>query len=269
MTVYLDQIFFWNALADLALLAAVQRLLGLPVHKKRTLLAALAGGLYGVLAVLPALRWLAHPFWELAAALGLTALVFGRAAQLPRYWLLFLVTACGLAGAVAAFQGADGTLLRRWPLFLAAFAACYGLLSLVFPGTAGPLRGETPLLPVRLRHRGREVRFVCLADTGNGLRDPEEGRPVLVVWRQALLPVLPGVEERGPLRYQSLGNPAGTMAWFRADCVTIGDRVLRGQPVAIAPSPLSDGAGYVALWNGEGAGSGSPPEKRRKGEVQP
>ena len=57
MTVYLDQIFLWNALADLVLLAAVQRLLGLPVHKKRTLLAALAGGLYGVLAVLPGLRW--------------------------------------------------------------------------------------------------------------------------------------------------------------------------------------------------------------------
>ena len=61
MTIYLDQLFFWNALADFALLAAVQRLLGLPVHKKRTILAAAAGGGYALLSVVPGLGWLANP----------------------------------------------------------------------------------------------------------------------------------------------------------------------------------------------------------------
>ena len=46
MTIYLDEIFFWNAGADLLLLAAAQRLLGLPVRRGRTALGALAGGGY-------------------------------------------------------------------------------------------------------------------------------------------------------------------------------------------------------------------------------
>ncbi len=254
MTIYLDQLFFWNALADFALLAAVQRLLGLPVHKKRTILAAAAGGGYALLSVLPGLGWLAHPIGKLVAALGLVALVFGRAAHLPRYWLLFLVAACGLAGAVAAIGGARVHLLGQWPLFLAAFLGCYALLSLVFPDTAGQLTGEAVLLPVQIRHGGREARFRCLLDTGNGLT--AAGKPVLIVWRQALLPVLAGVETLYTLPYQSLGEQAGTLLCFTAEEVTVGERVYAGQPVAIAPGPLSDGMGYVALWNERRAGCG-------------
>jgi len=258
VVIYLDQVFFWNTAADLVLLAAVQRLLGLPLCRRRTCLAAVVGGIYGVLAVLPGLDWLARPFPAGAAALLLVWLVFGRVSYLPRYWLLLGVTACAMAGAVAATERL-GQLPGRWPVFLAAFLGCWGLLSWVFPGSAGGLREEAEVLQVSMQHRGRKIVFPCLRDTGNSLCDPLTGRPVLVVWRQALLPVLPEVEakELRPLRYQSLGNPAGSMPCFLAERVEIGGEVFLRQPVAIASSPLSDGMRYTALWNGKGDRNGT------------
>ena len=119
--------------------------------------------------------------------------------------------------------------------------------------------GCAALLPVLVRHGGREARFTCLLDTGNGLRDPATGRPVLVVWRQALLPVLAAVEpeQLRPIRYRSLGTESGTLLCFNAGQVTVDGVAYENQPVAIAPSPLSEGMGYAALWNGKERGHGT------------
>ena len=77
--------------------------------------------------------------------------------------------------------------------------------------------------------------------------------------RRSLLPVLVAVEpeQLRPIRYRSLGTESGTLLCFNAGQVTVDGVAYENQPVAIAPSPLSEGMGYAALWNGKERGHGT------------
>lgn len=141
MVVYLDLAFFLSFGADALALYVTARLSGLPIRGRRFLLAALLGGVYGAVCLLPPLAGLGSFFPQLAAALGLVALAFGRRGPVLREFLLFFMLSCTLGGAMMAGVG----LLREsgglevlkflnWKVFFLVGGTCYLVLSLVFRG---------------------------------------------------------------------------------------------------------------------------------------
>ena len=102
MVVYVDIAFLLNCLTDGAALYATGRLSGLPVGRRRLLAAALLGGTYGVLCVLPGWGALASLPLQAAAAAGLVWTAFGRRGLFLRQLLLFFILSCALSGALVA-----------------------------------------------------------------------------------------------------------------------------------------------------------------------
>lgn len=281
MVVYVDIAFLLNCLTDGAALYATGRLSGLPVGRRRLLAAALLGGTYGVLCVLPGWGALASLPLQAAAAAGLVWTAFGRRGLFLRQLLLFFILSCALSGALVAggqiLAGSGPAALSRldWRVFFLAGGLCFAVLSLVFRGGARHAAAGQ-LCRCVLEYRGRRVSLTALLDTGHTLSDSLTGRPVITAYWAALEPlwtpeeraVLSRLErDGGPaclerlgagfrlLPYRAVGVREGLLLCFPAERAVIDGRELGPVTVALSPMEVSEGA--AALWGGEmGKGGG-------------
>lgn len=220
-----------NLLADGLLLAAVTRALGL-FNLKRVLAAAALGAAYGAAAVSRPLPWATIPV-QLAMLVAVSAIAGGGS---PRLW-----RAVGLALAFGALLcgGVGGVLGMRGPVAALHCVAIGGLLAAGLFAVRPP---QTAGWHVRvcLEVEGKRARFPALIDTGNRLREPRTGLPVLIAEAALLKDALPEAGYR-VLRFGAVGGE-GSLACFKPSAVWIerGARRLRAPDlwVAVSPGPL-------------------------------
>ena len=248
--VYADLTFLLNAGLNYLVFCCTMRLSGLPVRRLRVLAASALGGLYAVLAAVPAYRFLLTALLaKCAVSLAMVWIVFGRDPYFLRRYLLFLAASCTLSGACV---GAAAILRRTespWAVFLASALFCAFVLSVVFRRSGRPEMAER-LVEATIACGGKSVAVTLLWDTGNTLRDPESGQAVCVVWEKALEPL--GKQMYRKIPFRSLGQTAGELDCFTCDSITIGGETRQGCPIGVSPHPL--GEGYAGLWGGETEG---------------
>ena len=282
--VYADSVFLLNGAMDYVLFLVTARLAGIPLKRRRYVLAALLGAVYAVAVFLPGLNFLSAFPAKLAVGVLLALVAFGGEEKLLRLVLLLFTVACAMAGCVLALGLLAGS---RVPVsngifytdvdakvLLIATAAAYLVLTVVFRAAARHgVGGE--LLPMTVCIGGRSVRLTALHDSGNSLRDPAGGGAILVAAPGSLNSVLPGSAGKlltpellrypadllEPLRaaapalrprllpYRAVGVPGGLLLTIRSDWVEISGRRYEDTPVALSPTAL--GTGYAALWGGD------------------
>jgi len=219
-----------NLAADFALLASVSRAMGL--FSWRRVLAGDAA--CAAIALIAALHPPFGPFAALAAPALAARIVTRRAA--PRLWAVCTLTLFAqalLCGGVAGLLPLPPTL---------AAPACLGggaLLSLLVSAGRPPGSRDWQV-SLRLCVAGRSACFPALIDTGNRLREPFSGLPVVIAEARLVRNILPEAGYR-TLGFGGLGGE-GRMACFRPDALWIGTgrRQRRGPDVwvAVSPKPL-------------------------------
>ena len=282
--VYIDSVFFLNTLMDYLLVLSAGRLAGIPLRRGRYLLAALAGGAYAAAVFLPGLGFLAAGPVKLAAGVLLSLIAFGGEAHFFRLTLLLFSVSCAMAGCVLALGLVTGNQVPAERgifytdisagILLAAAGGAYLVLAVVFRAAVKHgLQGE--LVPVRACVSGKTAGLTALLDTGSGLREPSNGRPVLVTApgaldgllsreaRAVLTPeglaspadLLEPLRQIAPelrprlLPYQAVGTAQGLLLAIRMDWAEIAGERCPGLTAALSPTAL--GNGYTALWGGE------------------
>ena len=211
MTVYLDTAFAVNGSVNYLLLLSAAYLAGAPLRRGRFLLAAALGGLYAAASFVPALAFLRTAGMKavLLAVMALTA--FGARRQTVKLALLFAAISAALAGAAmlaAQLLRLDPLLLpnrARAILFLAAL--CCGLCHLILSRVTAH---SGQLIPLTIRLGPHAVPLTALLDTGNTLKDPLTGEPVLVVDAGVAARLLPDAG----LNAAALADPAGLFAFL-------------------------------------------------------
>lgn len=288
--VYVDSVFVLNAAMDYLLLLLTARLAGVPLRRRRYLLAALTGGAYAVAVFLPWGSFLSAAPAKAAAGVLLSLLAYGGEEKLLRLTLLLFTVSCGFAGCVLALGLLAGSAVPmvngifytdvNAKVLLIAAAAAYLVLTVVFRSAAKHgVGGET--LPVRICIGGRITELTALWDSGNALRDPAAGQPVLVAAPGALNAVLPREVRQmltpealsapadllAPVRraapelrphlvpYHAVGTAGGLLLAVRTDWTEIAGTRYPGLSAALSPTAL--GTGYTALWGGEVRKGGS------------
>ncbi len=250
--VYVDLVMLLNFAVDLLLLMGTNRLSGFPSRRGRCFLAAMLGGLYGAVCLLPGFRFLGNLLWRIVALAAMAVTAFGADKSALRRGALFVMLSMALGG-IALGLGRGGT----WQLIAAAAGLC--LLSGF--GFSGKM-GARQYVSVEIIHRGVRTAMTALKDTGNSLRDPITGEPVLVVGPEAAKKLLglsaeqlatpieamtavPGLRL---IPFRAVGSANGMLLAFRPEMVCIDGQNGR-TIVAFAPDKIGN-EGYQALAGG-------------------
>ena len=281
MVIYLDLVFLANFAADVLALFLTAKLSALPVKVKKVLIAAFLGAFYGTLYYVPSFSLLSHFTLQVIVALLLTYIVFGKIKVFLRVLSIYYLLSFLLGGAIFAFSqtiATDGVMKTlqtiNWKVFLLVGGVCYFAMTFLFKGSLKhAVSGE--ILQGKVLLNGHTSKLSILFDTGHTLQDPYTGGPVLTVWYRSLLSlfseeernVLENIETCGCvdclqllskispgkfflLPYRAVGVDSSVLFSFRADSVVIAGEKIPSVLIALSPTPLSDGGGYVALWGG-------------------
>lgn len=239
----IEAYFLMNFVLDSALIAIVARA-NECLNLRRTLLCGLLAAFYSLLTKAISPR-LAHPAIQLILLIPIGVIACGD--PQPRRWAtISFQLACG-----SLMMGGIGFLLPSAgysgiPLLVSAFGG--GLLLLCLLLSARTSRLTTWEVTVCLQLRGRSVSFRALIDTGNRLREPISGLPVLIAEENLLHNLLPSLGEKTfPGRNISFGalGGSGTIRCFHPDLVLI----RRGNTLIQAPDV------WVAIYPGKIPGS--------------
>lgn len=252
MTVYPDVMILLNLAVNYCLLSAANLLTGLGAGKGRLFLGALVGGLYAGATLLPFLEFLGGNLWRVIflGLMVLTAFGFHKGTPLGA---LVVVGLSFLLGGVALALKIRGF----WSLVVVAA----GSMGLTTAFCRKRLGHAGQLVPVTVTLGDKQVRLTALHDTGNTLRDPFTGEPVLVAQETAARELLGPVDLSDPapiltrwqgkarlIPYRVLGGQ-GVLLTLRCDRVTIGGK--QGSTlVAFARGSLSPAGTYDALTGG-------------------
>lgn len=259
---YIDSLLFFEFLSDLTLLWAAGKLCGAR-RSLRLLPAALLGAGYALLAALWAPAGLLPG--RIAALAGMLLTAYGGEKRLWRLALAFLCMCAVYAGVATAVSLTAGETTLRALIF--ALGMSLGICALPFR-FAGK-RGGTVRL--KLVTGTGAVELQALLDTGNQLREPISGAPVIIAQEELLLPLLEEqqretlLRSRGmtaDLRLLQLGggfrllpyrtlDGEGFLLAFRPGEVYVDGQKRDGYWAALSPRPIAAGAGCTALMNGE------------------
>lgn len=287
--VTVDLAFALALLMDSAWLWATGVLAGVPARLLRLFAVATLGAALDVLSLFPAGQWLA---WGSVRALGtvaLVALAFARPRQwrlLPRVVLTYLGLGAAMGGATLLLYGAgpavalpagSGHLVAFRPVVSAGYPVIWtggllaiGGLRLLVTGLGAWWRLRSGLVEVVVDCGWGSRRLMGLVDSGNLLRDPLSGLPVLVVGQAALAGVVPSgllaLAREGPAEaglpetaagepwtqrcrwvpFHAVGTPGGLLPALRPAALTVAGRPVQAL-VAFGPSDLGGGGAYQAL----------------------
>ena len=202
--VYADLLFLVNAGMDGLCFGLTGRLLHRRLSRLRMAVGAAVGGVYAVVSLLWAVGPLAALGLDVLVCLAMCAIVFtGKVAGKGRF-LASTATYFALSMALGGVMTALYHLLNRLGIserlpadedglgvWLFALLALAGSALTLWGGRS--LRRQTATMPCRVTVTldGRRVELEGLVDTGNLLRDPMSGRPVICADRRALAPILP------------------------------------------------------------------------------
>ena len=152
MVIYLDQVLLLNGLVDYLLLVACGSVTATPLRRRRILVAALLGGGYGAMSLLPGFRFLGSLFWELIFGAVLCLVAFGPGRGIIRRSVVFLLLAAAFSGIVLVL-----TELFSAPAALVGSRVYYpvslGALVLTAGGTFGLMKWGLS----RMCHHGGDI----------------------------------------------------------------------------------------------------------------
>ena len=284
--VYIENVFFLNWIIDYFLLLGSAGFAGAPLYRKRIAICSVLGGLYAVAVLIPQLTILSVFPVKLIAGCLMALAAYWPSQKRWHLTALFFLLSSAMAGLVLTVSTVSlrfGYLIENiyymritWPVLLTTTVIMYLLLRVIFRQSARHREGELMVVTVSVQQQQRQL--TALHDTGNTLRDPVNGRAVLVLERKALKGLwTPEIEavlgasippeekmvrlhhngigtEFTLLPFRSVGVSSGLLLAVRSDYIKVGKRTYPNTLIALCDSSVSDGGCYQALWGGEERG---------------
>lgn len=249
-----DLVVLMNFLVEILLIAGTNRICGHKAAILRSAVAAAIGAAYAAGCLQSGFEFLGQWHWKIICSLVICFIAFGWERGSIRRSILLILLRLAM-GSIAMGFGKGGF----WAVVVAALSICL-MCILGMDGRPG-----RQYLPITIVHREKTVQLTALVDTGNTLRDPISGLPVLVAdaaaaWellrlskRELLHPVealaAGGCSGLRLIPYNAVGQERGMLLGLRVEHLVINGRETE-MIVAFAPHPIGAGGKFRALAGG-------------------
>lgn len=274
MVIYADILFLVNLYIDFFLIVCVKKFLRLQATGFRMFLGALVGAFSSLCALLPVLDGILSILVGIVSAFLITAAAFApirlfaylKAAT--AYWLFSFLFA-GFFLLLSNFLPLSNLTVRNGtvyfgisPLMLFVFTLLAYLVISLAKRFMGPAEPKERYVKLNIENLGQACTIYAKSDTGNALKEPFSGLPVIVAEAEALKDVAPsgimdftrGHSEAAGLRlipFQTISGE-GVLPAFKPQRVSLCDRdsPANNLPCYIAVSSRKLSAGsFSAVFN--------------------
>ena len=269
MTIYLDVVIIENLIMNSIIIYATAIITKSKIKHIRILISSLIGAIYSVLSYISNLAIFSNLFTKILLSIIMVYIAFNPKdiKTLGKITLLFYLTSFVFGGVAFAMiyiikpqniLMKDGLFLGTYPLktiFLGAIVASIILIT-AFKVVKSKFSKKDMFCNINIKIQGKEKNIKVMVDTGNLLKDPISGMPVIVIEHTELYDILPkeilnnlekilgGDLEEIPenikneylsklrvIPYSSLGKQNGMLLGIKADEVKVEEEIIKNNVI--------------------------------------
>lgn len=269
MTIYLDVVIIENLIMNSIIIYATAIITKSKIKHIRILISSLIGAIYSVLSYISNLAIFSNLFTKILLSIIMVYIAFNPKdiKTLGKITLLFYLTSFVFGGVAFALiyiikpqniLMKDGLFLGTYPLktiFLGAIVASIILIT-GFKVVKSKFSKKDMFCNINIKIQGKEKNIKVMVDTGNLLKDPISGMPVIVIEHTELYDILPkeilnnlekilgGDLEEIPenikneylsklrvIPYSSLGKQNGMLLGIKADEVKVEEEIIKNNVI--------------------------------------
>ena len=224
MKLYLDIFFLFNTGMNLVILLAESMMRRRRVRWRRMLLASAVGGTLACILTVTGIHKYRLLFFLLCglAEIPIIRIAFGKTTgkAFITNAIVFYLLSC-LFGGILTQVEALTAIPMTGVLILGIAIIILALFHHFLPAVHCLKERTSNYYSVRLTYHGKTIQSLALLDTGNQLRDPFTGEPVLIGNRDFLQALWSEEPILRIIPFRSVGRDAGTLKAFQADSLFI------------------------------------------------
>lgn len=204
MTVYLDVVFFENILMNYIILFACGVLLKVQIKKWRILASASIGAVYTIVMYLDIIPIYSNVIMKFVLSVGMVYIAFKPSGmkQAIKELVIFYLASFVFGGCVFGLmyflkpqlvQIRNGVFVGTYPLKVAIIggSVAFIIIQLGFKLVKAKISKKDMIYKIEIRICEKTARISALLDTGNLLKEPITGLPVVIVEKNSLKKILP------------------------------------------------------------------------------
>lgn len=204
MTIYLDVILLENLCMNYIILFATGLIHRVKIKAWRLFVASLIGGIYSILSFAPVLEIYTNFLFKVILSVVMVYISFHpqNVKQLFKELIIFYLVSFAFGGCAFALLyfikpqdilARNGVLTGTYPIKIALLGGIVGfvIVNIAFKVVKGKLSKKDMFCNVSIFINGKEKQIKAFIDTGNLLKDPISGIPVIVVEVSELEEMIP------------------------------------------------------------------------------
>ena len=211
MTIYLDVILLENLCMNYIILFATGLIHKVKIKAWKLFVASLIGGIYSILSFAPVLEIYTNFLFKVILSVVMVYISFHpqNVKQLFKELIIFYLVSFAFGGCAFALLyfirpqdilARNGVLTGTYPIKIALLGGIVGfvIVNIAFKVVKGKLSKKDMFCNISIFINGKEKEIKAFIDTGNLLKDPISGIPVIVVEVSELEEMIPKWESEVP-----------------------------------------------------------------------
>lgn len=204
MTIYIDVVLIENLIMNYIILLATGIILKIKIKHLRLITASLIGAIYTILTYVITIQIYSNFFLKFILSMMIIYVAYNppNVKKMWKYLLVFYLTSFVFGGAAFALiyivkpqdiLMKNGLFLGTYPLKNVVLAGIVGFISVTttFKIVKNKITKKDIYKEIKIEMNGKQIHLNAMLDTGNMLKDPITGNPVIVVEKIILYEILP------------------------------------------------------------------------------